>query len=147
MARGLAPGARADTPLDELHSREELRAIDAIIAGQGVGICSDVLVGRDLETGALVKAFDLAFPGLGFYLVHVPNPPRPAVIAAFAGRRQTQCLVRGKQGSCRRRGRTPPSDQRGDQRPRLEGKGRSLRRPDIKAALGHGDQFRPPRPK
>jgi LysR family glycine cleavage system transcriptional activator len=83
MARGLAPDAVLATP-PGLHFREELHAIDAIIAGQGLGICSDVLVAAELTSGALVKVADIALPGFGFYLAYVPGHPRQALIAAFA---------------------------------------------------------------
>jgi LysR family glycine cleavage system transcriptional activator len=67
----------ADLPaveeLKHLSFREELHAIEAVIAGQGIAICSDVLVARELATGVLVKALNLALPGYGFYLVHTPS--------------------------------------------------------------------------
>ena len=44
---------------------------------------SDVVVARELESGLLVKALDLAIPGLAFYLVHIPGHPRQAMIDAF----------------------------------------------------------------
>jgi LysR family glycine cleavage system transcriptional activator len=62
---------------------EELHAIDAAIAGQGIAILSDVLVARELASGMLVKAIDLPLPGFGFYLAHVPDHPRLAVIKLF----------------------------------------------------------------
>jgi LysR family glycine cleavage system transcriptional activator len=83
MARGLAPDALLATP-PGLHFREELHAIDAIIAGQGIGICSDILVEAELASGALAKVADIALPGFGFYLAYVPNHPRQALIATFA---------------------------------------------------------------
>lgn len=66
-----------------MNFREELHAIGAVIAGQGVSILSDIVVARELESGALVKALDLPIPGLGFYLVHLPGHPRRAMIDAF----------------------------------------------------------------
>lgn len=84
MARGLAPDALASNPPPGLHFREELHAIDAVIAGQGIGIFSDILVGAELASGALVKVMDLALPGLGFYVAYVPNHPRKPLIEAFA---------------------------------------------------------------
>jgi LysR family transcriptional regulator, glycine cleavage system transcriptional activator len=66
-----------------MNFREELHAIGAVIAGQGVSILSDIVVARELESGQLVKALDLAIPGLGFYLVHLPGHPRRAMIDAF----------------------------------------------------------------
>jgi LysR family transcriptional regulator, glycine cleavage system transcriptional activator len=67
-----------------LSFREELHAIEAVIAGQGVGVCSDVVVGRELKSGALVKAHGLSLPGYGFYLVHLPAHPRQPIIEAFS---------------------------------------------------------------
>ncbi len=67
----------------DLSFREELHAIDAVAAGQGIAICSDVVVSRELESGALVKAHDLSLPGYGFYLVYVPNHPQQPHIEAF----------------------------------------------------------------
>jgi LysR family glycine cleavage system transcriptional activator len=52
--------------MDHLSFHEELHAIEAVIAGQGLGIFSDVLVGRELSSGKLTKAFDLSLPGYGF---------------------------------------------------------------------------------
>ena len=60
-----------------------MHAIAAVVAGQGVSILSDVVVAQELESGALVKALDLAIPGLGFYLVHTPGHPRQAMIDKF----------------------------------------------------------------
>lgn len=62
---------------------EELNAIDALMTGQGIGICSDVLIRPELQAGSLVKLADFAMPGLGFYLVHVPHHPRQPLIDRF----------------------------------------------------------------
>ena len=73
IQRDLADMARATDPeallVDAMAGplfREELHAIDALIAGQGIGIASDVLVARELAAGELVKVLDLSLPGLGF---------------------------------------------------------------------------------
>jgi LysR family glycine cleavage system transcriptional activator len=84
MAHTIDSHVREVDEIGELNFREELHAIEAVIAGQGIAVCSDVLVARELETGVLVKALDLALPGFGFYLVHVPDHPRRSVIEAFA---------------------------------------------------------------
>ena len=63
--------------------REEPHAIEAVLAGQGVALCSDVIVADDLASGTLVKALDLALPGYGFYPVYAPNHPRRATIEDF----------------------------------------------------------------
>ena len=83
-----ARGKRRDVPefkdMDHLSFREELHAIEAVIAGQGIGIFSDVLVARELAAGTLVRPFDLCLPGYRFYLVRTPDHPREKTIQAFA---------------------------------------------------------------
>lgn len=64
--------------------REELHAIEAVIAGQGLGVCSDVLVGRELAAGTLLRLSDITLPGYGFYVVHRIGHPKEASIRAFA---------------------------------------------------------------
>jgi LysR family transcriptional regulator, glycine cleavage system transcriptional activator len=64
--------------------RTKAHAIEAMLAGQGVAICSDVLLGRELGRGELVKAHDMSLPGYGYYLIHLPEHPRKRVIALFA---------------------------------------------------------------
>jgi LysR family transcriptional regulator, glycine cleavage system transcriptional activator len=69
--------------MDHLHFREELHAIEAVVAGQGIGICSDVLIANDLMAGRLVKALPFNLPGYGFHVVHKRNHPRIKAIEAF----------------------------------------------------------------
>lgn len=69
--------------MQHLSFREELHAIEAVIAGQGVGIFSDALVARELTSGTLVKAFDLKLPGYSFYAIRSAEHPREKVIQAF----------------------------------------------------------------
>jgi LysR family glycine cleavage system transcriptional activator len=83
-ARSLAPELPEFTAAWDLSFREELHAIDAVIAGQGIAICSDIVVGDELRKGTLVKAHEMSVPGFGFYLVYVPDHPRQAIIEAFA---------------------------------------------------------------
>jgi LysR family transcriptional regulator, glycine cleavage system transcriptional activator len=83
-ARSVDPGIPDTNQAWDLSFREELHAIDAVAAGQGIAICSDVVVSRELTSGALVKAHDLSLPGYGFYLVYVPNQPQQANIEAFS---------------------------------------------------------------
>src|SRR6266496_3195199 len=64
--------------------REELHAIDAVVAGQGIAVCSDIVVSHELQSGALIKAHDLSLPGYGFYLVYLPNHPQQPIIEAFS---------------------------------------------------------------
>lgn len=69
--------------MDHLSFHEELHAMEAVTAGQGIGVFSDVLVGRELASGRLVKAFDLSLPGYASYLVRNPEHPRENIILAF----------------------------------------------------------------
>ena len=70
--------------MQHLSFREELHAIEAAIAGQGVGIFSDALVAHELASGTLVKAFDLSLPGYRFYVVRRPGHPREKTLRAFS---------------------------------------------------------------
>ena len=84
VARSIDPDVK---PLDkayDLSFREELHAIDAVVGGQGVAICSDVVVSNELKSGLLVKAHSLALPGYGFYLVAIAQSPQGRVIEAFS---------------------------------------------------------------
>jgi LysR family glycine cleavage system transcriptional activator len=83
-ARSIDPGIPHTNQAWDLSFREELHAIDAVAAGQGIAICSDVVVSRELESGALIKAHDLSLPGYGFYLVYVPNLPQQPNIESFS---------------------------------------------------------------
>jgi LysR family glycine cleavage system transcriptional activator len=69
--------------LPALNFREEAHAIEAAIAGQGLAICSDVLVGPELANGALVPVSSVILPGYGFYIAHRPEHPRLGSIKAF----------------------------------------------------------------
>lgn len=66
-----------------LSFREELHAIEAVLAGQGVALCSDIVVADDLASGTLVRVLDLALPGYGFYPIYAPDHPRRAIIDMF----------------------------------------------------------------
>jgi LysR family glycine cleavage system transcriptional activator len=70
--------------LPSLAFREELHAIEAVISGQGIAICSDLLIAPELANGALVQVSDLTLSGLGFYIVHRVGHPRLAQIEAFS---------------------------------------------------------------
>lgn len=70
--------------IGHLNFTEELHAIEAVIAGQGIAVLSDVLVERELATGVLVKALDIALEGLGFYVVYLPNHTQHPTIEAFS---------------------------------------------------------------
>lgn len=70
--------------LVSVHFREELHAIEAVIAGQGIAICSDVLIGPELKNGTVRCISHITLPGYGFYIVSRANHPKRAAIAAFA---------------------------------------------------------------
>lgn len=71
--------------MEHLNFREELHAIEAVLAGQGIGIFSDVLLAGELASGALVKAFNVSLPGYRSYVVHTAGHPREKTIKVFAG--------------------------------------------------------------
>lgn len=66
-----------------LRFEEEHHAIEAAIAGHGLAICSDVLVGAELANGQLLRLSPITLPGYGFYFVHRPAHAKKAAIAAF----------------------------------------------------------------
>jgi LysR family glycine cleavage system transcriptional activator len=84
VARSIDPDFNPLEKAWDLSFSEELHAIDAVIGGQGVAICSDVVVSNELRSGQLVKAHSLALPGYGFYLVSMPHSPQAPVIEAFS---------------------------------------------------------------
>ena len=84
VARSIDPDFNPLEKTWDLSFSEELHAIDAVIGGQGVAICSDVVVSNELRSGQLVKAHPLALPGYGFYLVSMPHSPQAPVIEAFS---------------------------------------------------------------
>ncbi|WP_439579125.1 LysR substrate-binding domain-containing protein [Elioraea sp.] len=83
-ARRIEPGLASAGHAGALSFREELHAYEALLAGQGIAIYSDLLAARALASGRLVKAFDLSLLGLGFLLTHVPDHRKQAAIAAFS---------------------------------------------------------------
>lgn len=70
--------------MQHLSFREELHAIEAVIAGQGIGIFSDALVAHEIASGTLVKAFGLSLPGYCFYVVRRHGHPREKTMQAFS---------------------------------------------------------------
>ena len=69
--------------LDQLTFREELHAIDAVVAGQGIAICDDLLVAEELRNGRLIKALDNELPGASYYLLYRADHPSKAIIEEF----------------------------------------------------------------
>jgi len=84
VARSIDPDLRLPEKAWDLSFREELHAIDAVVGGQGIAICSDVVVSHELSGGALIKAHPLSLPGYGFYFAVVAHSPRAADIEAFS---------------------------------------------------------------
>ena len=78
-----AAGRKPKPGVPTLFFREELHAIQAVIAGQGVGICSDILVRRELDSGELVRVSDITLDGYGFYFVHRRGDSRKAALSAL----------------------------------------------------------------
>ena len=84
VARKRWPDAPELKGMDHLSFREELHAIEAVIAGQGIGLFSNVLVAPELNTQTLVKAFDVSLPGYQYYLVHQPDHHREKIIKSVS---------------------------------------------------------------
>ena len=63
--------------------REELHAIEAVVAGQGVAICSDMLVRRELSEGTLVRLSPVTLDGYGLYLVTLPEQAAARTVMDF----------------------------------------------------------------
>lgn len=74
----------------QMKFHEELHGIEAIIAGQGLGLCSDVLVARELRDGRLLRVSDIVLPGYGFYFVYRAEHPRRRALEALLGWMQRQ---------------------------------------------------------
>ena len=63
--------------------REELHAIEAALAGQGLAICSDILVADALRDGKLVKVSDVTMPGFGLFTVYRRESTRATMCRTF----------------------------------------------------------------
>lgn len=74
----------AAPPEGYLYFREEEHAIDAVLAGQGIAILSDVVVEADLRAGRLLKAHDFGLPGRRYFVCHPPGGPRLEAAKTFA---------------------------------------------------------------
>lgn len=66
-----------------LKFQEEHHGIEAIVAGQGLGLCSEVLVARELRDGRLLRVSDIVLPGYGFYFVYRAEHPRRRALEAL----------------------------------------------------------------
>ena len=67
-----------------LRFEEENHAIDAAIAGQGIAICSDVLISSDIASGRLKRVSDVTLTGYGFYVVYSNRRPLEIAVHSFA---------------------------------------------------------------
>jgi LysR family glycine cleavage system transcriptional activator len=79
---GKWPVRQALRPTMRFH--EELHGMQAVAAGQGVGLCSDILAAAELASGALIKIGDFSLPGYGFHVVWRKEHPHRRDIEAFA---------------------------------------------------------------
>jgi LysR family transcriptional regulator, glycine cleavage system transcriptional activator len=77
MAQGMASDTMPSAGTGGLSFHERLHAIEAVVAGQGIGLCSDVLVGRELASGELVRAADFALPGVRLLPLFSAKPSAP----------------------------------------------------------------------
>ncbi len=82
-ASDAAVGQKMKPREPSLFFQEELHAIQAVVAGQGVGICSDILVRRELASGELFQVSDVTLDGYGFFLVHRSGDSRKSALAAL----------------------------------------------------------------
>ena len=67
-----------------LHFSDEAHAIQAAVAGQGIGLHSTLLVAPELASGALVESFGPRMASHGYYLLTRPGPFHAAVDAVAA---------------------------------------------------------------
>jgi LysR family glycine cleavage system transcriptional activator len=68
---------------DKLAFSDENHAIEAVLAGHGVGLLSATLMAPELGSGALVNPFGPALATGGFYLAALPARRQQAAIAAI----------------------------------------------------------------
>jgi LysR family glycine cleavage system transcriptional activator len=80
--------------LASLRFREELHAIEAAIAGQGVAICSDVLIAPELANRKLVPVSSVTLSGYGFYIIHRTENHKAPAIRKFITWAQAACDLR-----------------------------------------------------
>lgn len=80
--QGKWPSPRGLRPAMRFH--EELHGMQAIAAGQGVGLCSDILAAAELQAGTLIRIGDISLPGYGFHVVWRKDHPRRREIESFA---------------------------------------------------------------
>lgn len=81
---GTLAGEPASSVHVSQHFSEEVHAIDAAMAAQGVVLASDVLVADELATGQLVKMSDISLPGRRYWAVCLKTNLRYADVLRFA---------------------------------------------------------------
>ena len=79
----LARTRAGSAPRPAMRFREELHAIETVVAGQGVAICSDLLVRRELSEGTLVRPSPVSMEGYGLFLVTLPEHSAAPVVQRF----------------------------------------------------------------
>jgi LysR family glycine cleavage system transcriptional activator len=84
LAQGSDSGSLEFDDISQLSFREDIHAIEAVIAGQGIGVFSDALIADELKSGALVQATDSSIEGWGYYILYQPDHPRKSLLASFA---------------------------------------------------------------
>jgi LysR family glycine cleavage system transcriptional activator len=79
--------------------REELHAIEAVVDGQGVAICSDLLIRKELSDGSLVSLSPVTLDGYGLYLVTLPEQSATRTVQDFGAWMQRVFSTRGAASS------------------------------------------------
>jgi len=77
-------GTRGTDTTRGVRFSEEAHAIQAAVGGQGVALCSAVLVADELAAGRLVQPFGPLIKGLAFHLLYLDTSPRRASVDAFS---------------------------------------------------------------
>jgi LysR family glycine cleavage system transcriptional activator len=54
-----------------------------VLAGQGIALCSDIVLEQALLSGALVKVLPFALPGYGFYVAHLAEHATSSAVRTF----------------------------------------------------------------
>jgi LysR family transcriptional regulator, glycine cleavage system transcriptional activator len=98
---GIATGSAVGADDQRLSFTDEIHAVQATLAGQGVGLLSLTLVAEELASGALMRPFEFMLPSYRFDLVYSPRAAdRPATLCLrewvrqqFAGTLSTSAAV------------------------------------------------------
>ncbi len=97
--RGVVPHLPCLADAVAVTFREELHAIEAAVAGQGIAICSDILTAAELADRRLVQLGDLSLAGYSFHAAWRANHPKEAVMRALAAWLQANALPQRRSGS------------------------------------------------